>query len=85
MDVKEAKFFSILIDETPDIAQVTFILLYVDSHCTVQERFIGLLQVSRTDSESLYKVMLLKHDLQLLNVRGQGYDGAGNILVFRVG
>ena len=50
VEVKEAKFFSILIDETPDVAhqkQVTFILWYVDSQCSVQERFIGLLQVSK--------------------------------------
>ena len=44
----------------------------------MQEQFIGL-QVSKTDSESLLqsvKEMLLKHQLQLENVRGQGYDGA---------
>ena len=82
VEVKEAKFFSILVDETPDAAhqeQVTFILRYVNSQCTVQERFIGLLQVSKTDSQSLLqsvKEMLLKHELQLENVRGQGYDGA---------
>ena len=53
--VKEAKFFSILVDETPDVAhqeQVTFIVRYVDSQCTVQERFIGLLQVSKTVNHS---------------------------------
>ena len=67
MEVKEAKFFSILVDETPDAAhqeQVTFILRYVDFQCTVQERFIGL-QISKTDSESLQqsvKEMLLKHN-----------------------
>ena len=79
IEVKEAKFFSILVDETPDLEQVTFILLYVDSQCAVQERFIGLLQVAKTDSESLQQSvneMLLKHDLQLENMRGQGYDGA---------
>ena len=53
MDVKEAKFFSILVDETPDVAHQEFILQYVDSQCTVQERFISLLQVAKTDSESL--------------------------------
>ena len=69
-------------DETPDIThqeQVTFILRYVDSQCTVQERFTGLLQVAKTDSESLQQSVnevLLKHDLQLENMRGQGYDGA---------
>ena len=44
-----------------------FILRYVDSQCTVQERFIGLLQVAKTDSESLQQSVnevLLKHDLQ---------------------
>ena len=47
----------------------------------MQERFkiIGLLQVAKTHSESLQvsvKEMLLKHDLQLENMHGQGYDGA---------
>lgn len=85
MEVKEASFFSILVDETRDVAlqeQVNFILRYADSQCTVQERFIGLLQVSKTDSESLLqsvKEILLKRDLQLENVCGQGYDGAAAI------
>ena len=42
--------------------QVALYLRYIDSQCTVQERFIGLLQVSKTDSESLkqpVKVVLL--------------------------
>ena len=45
----------------------------------MQEQFIGLLQVAKTDSESLQQSVnevLLKHDLQLENMRGQGYDGA---------
>ena len=45
----------------------------------MQERYIGLLQVSKTDSKSLLqsvKEMLLKYELQLENVHGQGYDGA---------
>ena len=55
--------------------QATFILRYVDMQCTVQERFIGLLQVTKTDSESLQvsvEEMLLKHGLQLENMHGQG-------------
>ena len=44
----------------------------------MQNLFIGL-QVSKTDSTLLHqsvKETLLKHDLQLENIRGQGYDGA---------
>ena len=43
------------------------------------ERFVGVLQIARTDAESLHRSvmeMLRKHDLQLENIRGQGYDGA---------
>ena len=69
-------------DETPDVSrqeQLTFLLRYVDSHCAVCERFVGVLQIARTDAESLHRSvmeMLSKHDLQLENIRGQGYDGA---------
>ena len=38
-EVKEAKFFSLLVDETPDIAhqeQVSFIVRYVDSKCAIR-------------------------------------------------
>ena len=41
----------------PDVSrqeQLTFLLLYVDSHCAVCERFVGMLQIARTDAESLH-------------------------------
>ena len=82
VEARKAKIFSILVDETPDVSrqeQLTFLLRYVDSHCAVCERFVGVLQIARTDAESLHRSvmeMLRKHDLQLENIRGQGYDGA---------
>ena len=53
--IVEARKASILVDETPDLSrqeQLTFILRYVDSHCAVCERFVGVLQIARTDAES---------------------------------
>ena len=48
---RDAKFFSLLVDETSDISrqeQVSFVLRYVNKECDIQERFIGMVTVSQT-------------------------------------
>jgi hypothetical protein len=47
------------------------------------ERFLGLQHVPDTTSEALKKAllhMLAKYDLPIARLRGQGYDGALNMI-----
>lgn len=84
-EVKVARYFTLLIDETTDtghLEQVSFILRYVDSKCNIQERFLGMTTTDRTDAETLTNIVesLLKHHgLDIALLRGQGYDGAANM------
>ena len=83
--VRDAKFFSLLVDETSDISrqeQVSFVLRYIDKECDIQERFIGVVTVTRTDSATLVRTIeevLSGHNLSIKDIRGQGYDGASNM------
>lgn len=83
--VKDAKFFSLLVDETSDISrqeQVSFVLRYIDKECDIQERFIGVVTVTHTDSATLVRTIeevLSGHNLSIKDIRGQGYDGASNM------
>jgi hypothetical protein len=48
----------------------------------VRERFFGLVHVSDTAALTLKKgiySVLSKHQLDIQNIRGQGYDGASNM------
>ncbi|XP_068316344.1 uncharacterized protein [Pyrus communis] len=84
-EVKESKFFSIMVDESRDIStkeQMAVILRYVDNKGQVIERFVGVQHVTETTScklkESIDEFLKL-HDLSYSNLRGQGYDGASNM------
>ena len=84
-DVKLAKIFTVMMDETTDVSgkeQASVMIRFVDTEEIIQERLIGLSAVSRTDSETLFKLLkdtLTSHDLNLSQVRGQCYDGASNM------
>ncbi|XP_076941694.1 uncharacterized protein LOC143611369 [Bidens hawaiensis] len=83
--------FSILVDESRDISkkeQVAVVLRYVDKLGFVKERFIGLVHVMETTALSLKAAideLFACHNLSIGRVRGQGYDGAGNMSVNVVG
>ncbi|KAH9667247.1 TTF-type domain-containing protein [Citrus sinensis] len=55
---------------------------FVDNNGFLQERFFGLVHVSNTSAATLkdgiYSV-LSHHNLNIQNIRGQGYDGASNM------
>ncbi|KAJ6841367.1 zinc finger MYM-type protein 1-like [Iris pallida] len=78
-------FFSLMVDESSDVSvneQMAVVLHFVDSGGNVKERFIGVVHVMETSSLSLKSPidnLFAHHDLSLMKVRGQGYDGASNM------
>ncbi|XP_025192782.1 zinc finger MYM-type protein 1-like isoform X2 [Melanaphis sacchari] len=84
-DIQLAGIYSILIDETQDLArheQVSFIIRYVDGNLNPHEVFIGFYRTARTDGEcltNLIKVVLNSYNLRIEDLRGQCYDGAASM------
>ncbi|XP_024200645.1 zinc finger MYM-type protein 1-like [Rosa chinensis] len=83
-EVGEAKF-CLLVDEALDESrkeQMAIILRFVDSHGFVRERFFYVVSVSDTCAGTLKSKIdnvLTEYNLQVENLRGQGYDGASNM------
>ena len=58
--------------------QLCICIRWVDQHFDIHEDFIGLVQLDRTDADSIcqaIKDVLTRCILPLSQCRGQGYDG----------
>ncbi|KAI4969018.1 hypothetical protein ZWY2020_046348 [Hordeum vulgare] len=86
--IKSAKYFSVILDCTPDAShqeQISIIIRYVDSsssHVCIEESFLGFLDVNDTTGQGLFEVLeneLKLLDLDIDDVRGQGYDNGSNM------
>jgi hypothetical protein len=86
--IKSAKYFSAILDCTPDAShqeQMSLIIRYVDSssgHVRVEESFLGFLDVNDTTGQALFDVLeneLKILDLDIDDMRGQGYDNWSNM------
>ncbi|XVF66763.1 hypothetical protein PTKIN_Ptkin10aG0064200 [Pterospermum kingtungense] len=83
-EIGSAKF-CILVDEALDESnqeQMAIILRFVDCHGIIRERFFHVVSVHDTTALTLKEnitSILTRYDLQIENMRGQGYDGASNI------
>ena len=84
-DIKEAKYFSLIVDSTPDVShvdQLSFIIRYVDKTHKIQESFLDFVQIEKHDASYLENTILSKFaemSLDIKNCRGQTYDNAANM------
>lgn len=83
-EIGEAKF-CVILDESRDISlreQMAIVLRFVDENGVLKERFLDLVHVKNTTSLTLQQALyyiLAYHNLNVKNIRGQGYDGASNM------
>ena len=81
-DVKKARIFSILADETSDVTneQLSLVCYVCDNHdgtSVLKESFLGFSQAEDLGAQI---IQLLTHrELELENIRRQGYDGAAAV------
>ena len=80
--IRNATFYSVMIDETTDVSNVEQVVVcfrWVSENFDVHEDFVGLYEVESTGAERLYQVItdvMLRLNLTASKVRGQCYDGA---------
>ncbi|ESR55520.1 hypothetical protein CICLE_v10024402mg, partial [Citrus x clementina] len=85
-EIRDAKF-CLIVDESRDESkkeQMAIVLRFVDNNGFLQERFFFcLVHVSNTSAATLKDgiyYVLSHHNLNIQNIRGQGYDSASNML-----
>lgn len=88
--VRESKYFSIILDCTPDVShteQITVVIRYVllnneTKNVAICENFIGFCPITSSTGESLLNFVLdlfSQLNLNIENLRGQGYDNGSNM------
>jgi hypothetical protein len=82
--IKDAKYFSIMLDCTPDAShqeQMSLILRCVDistNTIKIDEHFIEFIKVDDTTGKGLFNV-IKNLELNISDIRGQGYDNGSNM------
>ena len=83
--VKEAQFYTILANEVADVSnteQLSLVLRFVDGMGGIKEMFTGFIQCKDITGAALAVSILSTIESYGLNpqfIRGQGYDGTGNM------
>ena len=84
-EIMSAEWCSVMADECTDVAtieQMSICIRFVDDKPEVCEEFLGFVKLDRTDAETISASILSflsSCNLDLSNLRGQGYDGAAVI------
>ena len=88
-ELDKAKYYSIIVDATPDSAhveQTVFVVRYVhlssEGKYEVHERFLEFVDCNKKTGEAIAQLIvetLQKHSIPLSNYRGQGYDNGSNM------
>lgn len=84
-EIKNAKYYGISIDSTPDIShvdQLTLVLRYVLKNGNVVERFLQFIPIEHHDGKYLFDLVLSTlrlHGIDIANCRSQSYDNASNM------
>ncbi|XP_050901969.1 uncharacterized protein LOC127108524 [Lathyrus oleraceus] len=85
--IKQAKYFSVILDCTLSVShqeQMSLIIRYMSvssNSVSVEESFLRFLNVNDTTGQELFDVLqdeLKNLDLDIFDVRGQGYDNESN-------
>ena len=81
VEIKNAVYFSICMDTTPDagnVEQLSFVIRFVTDSGDVIEALLEMTNAPKANAEGLFEQltdMLKKYNLSMENIRGQGYDG----------
>ena len=85
-EVNANPFFTVLADEACDCSnqeQMLIVVRFIDSKHVIREEFLGFALCSEgTGGRALAELIIAKFaelGLELSLLRGQGYDGAGNM------
>lgn len=83
-EIREAKYFSISVDSTPDVShsdQLVFCVRYVKNGTPI-ERFLQFVHINQHKAEYLTNTVvnfMSKNSINLADCRGQSYDNASNM------
>lgn len=90
LELKHSKYFSIILDCTPDISHeeqisvvVRYVLLSATNHkVEIKEHFLGFFPISDTTGQGLTQFLLDfldTNEIDIQDMRGQGYDNGANM------